>query len=71
MTRKYHTLLARNAGRWCIEFGAYDRGDVVAELEYTADGGMYLKRDLKIITTGDRQADIDAKVAELNEKVLA
>lgn len=66
MARKYHTLLTRFEGRWGIEFGAYDRSDVVAEMECIHDGGMYLKRDMKIVTTGDAQADIEARVAELN-----
>lgn len=72
MSRKYHTLLTRMEGVWAIEFGSYDRADVVAELEAIHDGGMYLKRDMKIVTTGDAQADIEAKVAELNaSKVVA
>lgn len=65
MARKYHSLLLRTDGRWGVEFGDYDRQCVADERdEYSRD---YPARDLKIITTGDAQADINAAVEKLND----
>lgn len=68
MARKYHTLLTReDDGKWHIAFGDYDRQVVVDEKEGYRDGYPgYKAKDLKIITTGDRQADIAREVAMLN-----
>lgn len=70
--RTYYTLLSRFAGwlddtKWHIEFGAYDRDDVESERDELREKGI-AKADLKIITTTDQQADIDAMVRELNDK---
>lgn len=73
MARKYHTLLIcypheniPGAGNWQIHFGDYDKEVVKQELEDEHDSGTF-KKNLKIITTGPKQADIDAAVAELNQ----
>jgi hypothetical protein len=67
MTRRYFTLIEKaDNGFWTIEFGAYDREDCKSELEDRADHGVR-KKDLKIIATGPKQADIDAAVAKLNQ----
>lgn len=66
--RVYYTLVLRDDGdrRWRPEFGDYDRSSVQAEMEsYTEHA--YLKKNAKIITSGDKQAEIDAAVAQLNE----
>ena len=63
--KQYHTLLAREHGRWCIAFGAFDRADVDAERADYVDGG-WLKKNLHIITTEPDQDEIDYAVAVLN-----
>ncbi len=70
MARKYHTLLVRHTP-WGIEFGSYDRSDVEGEQEEMGSRpkgtwGYTPKKDTKIITTGDKQADIQAAVDKLN-----
>ena len=65
---KYHTLLTRETkfDHWAVEFGAYDRDDVEAERDaYNDEHAVPMKT--KIITTSDRQADIDQRVAAVNQ----
>lgn len=68
--RTYHTLLLLEhddkGSRWAIGFGDYDRDTVEFERDDHRDHG-YRAKELKIITTTDLQADIDAAVRELNE----
>lgn len=66
MARKYFTLLVRDgAGRpWGIHFGDFDRETVEDERRDGRD--YYAARDMKIITTGSRQAAINAAVTRLN-----
>ncbi|SCW76956.1 hypothetical protein SAMN02927900_04741 [Rhizobium mongolense subsp. loessense] len=64
--RKYHTLVIRINGRWSPEFGAYEREDVRAEYAGYLESGEAKRKDLKVITTGDTQAEIMAAVAKLN-----
>jgi hypothetical protein len=70
MARKYHTLLLNEAPQgegpqWAIQFGDYDRDNVEYERdEYLRD---HPAKSLKIVTTGDKQADINAAVAKLND----
>jgi hypothetical protein len=66
MARKYYTLLSRINGRWGVEFGAYERDTVKDELTYRV--GEFKKSDLKIITTSDKQKDINAAIEKLNAK---
>ncbi|WP_085025256.1 hypothetical protein [Ensifer aridi] len=69
MARKYHTLVAIDGSPgcpWAIEFGDYDLETVKDEYADMRDRGWKAK-ELKIITTGDTQAEIDAAVAKLNE----
>lgn len=63
--KRYYTLAVRDDGRWTPELGDYDRETVEYELDdYKYNG--YKARDLKIITTGDKQADINAGISKLN-----
>jgi hypothetical protein len=75
MARRYFSLAVRyrweEAGvehsRWSPEFGDYDRE--VVEGEYDDYRSRDFKaRDLKIIATGEKQADINAGIAKLNNK---
>lgn len=72
MDKAYWTLAIRwptrlgGAGSWTPEFGSYDRADVTGELESYLDGGDLRRAEMRIVRSGDRQADIDAAVAALN-----
>ena len=68
MSKRYHVLLTRDdGGAWGVAFGDYDRTTVDEERADYRDHD-WKARDLKIITTGDRQADIVAAVAKLNRR---
>ena len=63
MENKYHTLLVRDAGKWCIAFGDYSLACVKEE---RAEMRSHHKaKDLKIITTDDGQTAIDEAIAKL------
>lgn len=63
--KPYFTLLVREDGEpWGIHFGDYDRE--VVEQERVDGLDCYHKRNMTIIKTGERQAEIDAAVAALN-----
>lgn len=64
MTRKYHTVCVRYDGRWTPEFGSYVRPEVSFEAEELRS--HHRRADIRIICTGDTQAEIDAGVAHLN-----
>lgn len=67
--RKYFTLLTIDGTPgcpWSIQFGDYDCPTVEDERDDYLDHG-WKRRELKIITTGDTQAEIEAAVAELNK----
>jgi hypothetical protein len=66
MARQYHTLLLLDRGTWRLEFGDYDKSTVEAERDDYHQGGGYELQDLRIITTGDTQAAINAAVAKFN-----
>ena len=66
MARQYHTLLLLDRGTWRPVFGDYDQAVVVAERDDYHQGGGYPLQDLRIITTSDNQAAINAAVATLN-----
>jgi hypothetical protein len=70
MARTYYTLVSRNwasqyDSTWAIEFGDYDRSVVQAERDDYRDHGCKA-RNLRIISSGDSQAEINAAVAALN-----
>jgi hypothetical protein len=70
MTRKYHTLIVREDDKspWTIHFGDYDRNTVWEEKEDLHSNGLgYKKKNMKIITTTDAQADIARAVRRINE----
>lgn len=67
--RKYYTVVSIDGSPgcpWGIEFGAYDHDTVWDEYLGMRDRG-WKRRELRIITTGDTQDEIDAAVAELNK----
>ena len=75
-TRKYYTLVGLNTDHvdigWEIIFGDYDREVVEDERDDIKDnqenGVFHDIAKFKIITTSDKQADIDLAVKRLNEK---
>lgn len=64
-TRRYFVLAARIDGRWCLEFGDFDRATVEAEREDYRDHG-HKARDLKVLTVGATDAAAQAAIATLN-----
>jgi len=71
MARKYFTLVSIDGSPncpWAIEFGDYDHDTVWDEYLDMRDRG-WKRSELKILTTGDKQADIDAAVALLNKDI--
>ena len=65
--RKYYTLITRDdiQAPWCIAFGDYDRACVDEEREDHFNHGWTI-RNTRIITTSDKQADIDNAVLCIN-----
>ena len=64
MSRRYHSLVILQDGRWGPQFGDYSRE--VVEQEAEDSYGDVPKKHRKIVTTGDKQADIVHRVAQLN-----
>lgn len=60
--RRYYTLTTFEGGKWCAQFGDYERKVVAQEALDNYHGER-----LKIICTGDSQAQIDASIATLNQ----
>lgn len=68
MARKYYVLVVRETGdtQFRQQFGAYNRGEVAAELDDYRDHG-YRVRDLWILeSASDKQTDIDSMVEKFN-----
>lgn len=65
--KRYHSLLEKIEGHWCIAFGDYSRKVVNQERIDQIDDGMTKRKNLKIIETNDDQASIEAAVAKLNQ----
>lgn len=63
--KKYYTLLTKERGVWSPQFGSYVYGDCLSERDDYLDHGRKLK-DMKIITTADDQASVNARIQELN-----
>lgn len=68
-SRKYHSLISRTPNeKWALEFGDYSKDVVLAErddMKTSADKGT----QFRVITTGDKQAEISAAVEKLNEEI--
>lgn len=67
--KKYFVLLKKtvieNNNVWEIEFGDYDKQAVQEEFEDQRDHGVP-KKNLKIITCGDKQEEIDMAISKEN-----
>lgn len=69
MARKYYTLVEFRDGRWTPEFGDFDKETVAQERRDRLDSYDALKASqIKVISSGAAQAEIDAAVAKLNQK---
>lgn len=67
MAKQYYSLLVREAGRWAVQFGDYDKEIVNAERDDYRDGSQGIKaKDMRVVATKGTQAAIDAEVARLN-----
>lgn len=65
MARLYHNLFLYMDGYWSLQFGDYDRKTVQDELDDYRDKGFY-KKALRIVTTNDDQASINAAIDKIN-----
>lgn len=67
MARTYYTLCTREQHDelFAPQFGAYNKADVEAERSEMVWNGAP-PRNIKIVKSGARQADINAAVAKLN-----
>lgn len=69
MSRPYFTLCERAPdSAWAPQFGDYDKQcveDERADMLY-AGAGRIRAKDLRIVRSGDTQAEIDAAIAKLN-----
>ena len=68
--RKYFTLVCYDIhlARWYPDFGDYEKDVVVQELQDRADSSDGpLKKHMRVITTGSRQAEIDRAVEQMND----
>jgi hypothetical protein len=72
MAKRYFSLLERDSAEspWAVQFGDYDRETVESERDEMIDRGIK-RRNLRIIETGSKQADIFAAVAKLNAPLVA
>lgn len=68
-TRPYFTLAERDSATapWGVQFGSYELGDVKAEVQDRLDHDVRVS-NLKVLTTTDKQADIDAEITKLNAR---
>lgn len=67
--RKYFTLVCYDVdmSRWYPDFGDYEKDVVSQELQDRADSSDGpLKKYMRVITTGSRQAEIDRAVEQMN-----
>lgn len=67
-SKVYYTLAVLEDGKWAPQFGAYQKRVVMEERDdqYAGGHGVPLK-NLKIITSGEKQSEIDAVIAKLNK----
>lgn len=67
-TRNYYTLLVRDSSSepWQIHFGDYVRSVVHDEARDLKLEGYYKMKNMLLISTGDKQANIQARVNQLN-----
>jgi hypothetical protein len=68
-SRPYYTLCELSDLKWSPQFGDYNQRVVQQErrdLIYAAEKPSSMKRCLRIIKSGDRQADINAAVYDMN-----
>ena len=69
--RTYHTLVSIDGTPgcpWSVEFGDYDYSTVMEEFAEMRDRGWKVK-ELKVLETGDTQAEIEAAIAKLNKDI--
>ena len=71
MAKKYYTLISRTPGElYAQEFGDYVKSVVTQEMaDLKNSGGTPPKTTFKVLTTGDKQVDINAAIAVENSKI--
>jgi hypothetical protein len=65
MSKRYFTLAELIDGRWRAQFGDYDRNVVLAEMYDMRELSYMPIGRLQIVTSGDKQADIEQALAKL------
>lgn len=71
MTKKYYTLVQLEAGKWSPQFGDYSKAVVTQERRDMHESFPCPKlKDLRVISSSDDQASINAAVAALNVHTL-
>lgn len=65
MSQVYYTLFTKRDDKWCIEFGDYDHGTVIAERDDLLDDELRRQQTL-IARTLDDQATIERYLDGLN-----
>lgn len=67
----YFTLIEHDGSAWHAQFGDYDRATVVDEMGDILNSAGHVgsrKVNVRIITSGDTQSEIDAAIAAYNSK---
>ena len=66
---KYYTLVTRHlSNKWLIEFGSFEKSEVIDEMDYIKRIDRIKKKDMKILVTGENQKEIDQEINKLNNR---
>ena len=66
---KHYTLVTRHlSNNWLIEFGSFDKFEVIDEMDYIKRIDNIKKKDMKILATGESQKEIDQEINKLNNR---
>ena len=66
MSKTYYILAIDYGSGYGVEFGAYDKQDVLEEREYQEDNHDYSTNSIRVIKTVDDQKTIDKEINKLN-----
>tara|TARA_R110002110_G_scaffold213787_1_gene427219 strand:- start:1874 stop:2092 length:219 start_codon:yes stop_codon:yes gene_type:complete len=66
VSKTYYILAIDYGSGYGVEFGAYDKQDVLEEREYQEDNHDYSTNSIRVIKTVDDQKTIDKEINKLN-----
>lgn len=71
-TKTYYVMIERDSASepWAVQAGSYERSDILAEVQDRLDHDVRVS-NIKVLTTTDKQADIDAAIVRLNAREAA